>query len=117
VHPFAGAAYDAVISRFGIMFFNDPTAAFANLRRANKTGGRITFACWQPLTANEWLLVPGAAIAEHVPLPEPGPPDAPGMFALAEPDRTHTILADAGWRDIDVDGRHLPLLVGGRRHR
>ncbi len=113
VHPFEPATFDVVISRFGLMFFADPVAAFTNLRRATKGGGRIAFVCWQPMTANPWLLVPGAALAEHVPLPEPGSPDAPGMFALANPDRARAILADAGWREISVAPARASILVGG----
>ena len=113
VHPFGHEAFDAVISRFGTMFFADPPAAFANMRRSTKAGGRITFVCWQSLTANEWLLVPGAAISEHMALPDLGPPDAPGMFALADPDRTRTILTNAGWRDIQIESHHTSLLIGG----
>ena len=59
VHPFQPASFDVIISRFGLMFFDDPVAAFTNLRRAARPGGRLAFACWQPMTANEWLLVPG----------------------------------------------------------
>src|SRR5579862_4133640 len=70
VHPLEPGRFDAVISRFGTMFFADPVAAFANIRSATRPGGRLAFACWQPLAAQQWLLVPGAALAEHVPLPE-----------------------------------------------
>jgi SAM-dependent methyltransferase len=113
VYPFERASFDAVISRFGLMFFDDPVAAFTNLRRATQDGGRIVFVCWQPMTANPWLLVPGAALAEHVPLPAPGSPDAPGMFALADPSRVRRILTGAGWREIDIAPAHTPILVGG----
>jgi hypothetical protein len=63
--------------------------------------------------ANQWLLVPGAALAEHVPLPDLGSPDAPGMFALADRDRLRGILAGAGWRDIEIAPAHTPILIGG----
>lgn len=105
--------FDAVISRFGTMFFADPVAAFANLRTATRQGGRLVFVCWQPLIANEWLLVPGAALAEHVPLPDLGSSGAPGMFALAEPGRLHRILASAGWHEITVTSKHTSIPVGG----
>jgi len=113
IYPFERASFDVVISRFGLMFFDDPVAAFTNLRRATQDGGRIVFVCWQPMTANPWLLVPGAALAEHVPLPAPGSPDAPGMFALADPSRVRGILTGAGWREIDIAPAHTPILVGG----
>ena len=98
VHPLEPATFDTVISRFGVMFFADPVAAFANIRSATRPGGRLVFACWQPLAANQWMLVPGAALAEHLPPPAPAPADGPGMFAFADPDRLRPILAAAGWR-------------------
>lgn len=113
VHQFARASFDVIISRFGLMFFDDPVAAFANLRRAARPRGRLAFACWQPQGANEWLLVPASALAEHLPLPEPGPADAPGMFALADAGRTRLILAEAGWTQIDIAPARTPILVGG----
>ncbi len=69
--------------------------------------------CWQAPTANVWLLVLGAALAEHVTPPDLGPPGAPGMFALADPGHTRSILADAGWRDSRIESQHRPLLIGG----
>jgi SAM-dependent methyltransferase len=113
VHPFEPAAFDAVLSRFGVMFFADPVAAFANIRTAVRPGGRLSFVCWQPRSANQWLLVPGAAFAEHVPPLDPAADDGPGMFALADSGRLRQILAAAGWRDIQATAKHAPLLVGG----
>jgi SAM-dependent methyltransferase len=113
VHPFAEQSFDAVISRFGIMFFADAVAAFTNLHRATRPGGRIVFVCWQLLTENEWLLVPGAALAEHVPLPASAEPGAPGMFAFADPDHPRQVLEDAGWHAITITSRRTPILVGG----
>jgi SAM-dependent methyltransferase len=114
VHPLEPAGFDTVISRFGTMFFADPVAAFANIRSAARPGGRLVFACWQPLAANQWLLVPRAALAEHVaPPPSVGPGDGPGMFAFADPDRVRPILAAAGWRDIEITSEHRSILVGG----
>jgi SAM-dependent methyltransferase len=113
VHPFEPGSFDIVISRFGVMFFDDPAAAFTNLYTATKPGGRLVFVCWQPLAANQWLLVPGSALAEHVPLADPGSPNAPGMFALADPSRVRGILASAGWRDIQITPMQTPILVGG----
>jgi SAM-dependent methyltransferase len=104
---------DVVFSRFGIMFFADPTAAFANLRRAASTHGRLAFVCWQELAANEWLVVPGAALAQHVPLPNFGGPGAPGMFALSDADGIRRTLSSSGWRNIAVAPGDVPLLVGG----
>lgn len=114
VHPFERAAFDAVISRFGIMFFADPVAAFSNLRRATTPGGRLAFVCWQSMLANDWQLVPSAALARHVPPPEAAPPGAPGMYAFADADRPREVLEAAGWQHVDVQSRQTSLLVGGR---
>jgi SAM-dependent methyltransferase len=114
VHPLEPARFDAVISRFGTMFFADPVAAFANIRSATRPGGRLTFVCWQPLAAQQWLLVPGTALAEHLPLPAGfGSGDGPGMFAFSDPDRPREILAAAGWRDVEITAEHASVLVGG----
>jgi SAM-dependent methyltransferase len=113
VEPLEPASFDAVISRFGVMFFADPVAAFANLRSATRSGGRLVFVCWQPQAVNQWLLVPGAALAEHLPPPAPAPAGGPGMFAFADPDRLRPILAAAGWRDVGITSEHASILVGG----
>jgi len=113
VYPLEPGAFGTVISRFGVMFFADPVAAFANIRTATRSGGRLVFACWQPMAANQWMLVPGAALAEHLPLPDPGPADGPGMFAFADPGRLRPILAAAGWGDIEITSEHASILVGG----
>lgn len=114
VHPLEPASFDTVISRFGTMFFGDPVAAFANIRSATRPAGRLVLVCWQPLADNQWLLVPGAALAEHVPPPAGyGSGDGPGMFAFADPDRLRRILAAAGWRDIEITSQHASILVGG----
>ena len=96
-YPFAPGAYDALISRFGVMFFAEPGKAFANLRKALKPGGRIAFVCWQPVKSQEWMIVPLRAALKHVPrLPEPDP-DEPGPFAFADPDKVKRILTGAGF--------------------
>jgi SAM-dependent methyltransferase len=113
VEPLEPGRFDTVISRFGVMFFADPVAAFANIRSATRPGGRLVFACWQPLAANQWILVPGAALAEHLPPPAPAPAGGPGMFAFEDPDRLRPILAAAGWQDVEITSEHASILVGG----
>lgn len=97
---FAPKVFDAVVSRFGVMFFADPVAAFINLRRAAR--GRLRFAAWREAAANPFLTV-----AEHVAKPLlPGivvpAPGSPGPFAFAERGRILSILKDSGWAAIDI---------------
>ena len=113
VHPFAPGSVDVAVSRFGIMFFDDPVAAFLNIASALRPGGRLSFVCWQDLVANDWMFVPGAAIAAHVPLPDLGAPGAPGPFSLAEPTRIEQVLAGAGFGDINIEAIRESLLLGG----
>lgn len=96
-HDFAPAGMDLLVSRFGVMFFGDPVAAFANLRRAMKPAGRLALACWRPVADNPWVGVPLAAVAPVVPpLPRPGPDD-PGPFAFGDAARVARILRAAGF--------------------
>ncbi|HRD46456.1 MAG TPA: class I SAM-dependent methyltransferase [Caulobacter sp.] len=102
-HVFEPGAADGVFSRFGVMFFADPTVAFANIRKALKPGGRLAFVCWRPLAFNDWMRVPMAAALAHVPpLPAPADPHAPGPFAFADAERVRTILAGAGFTGVDI---------------
>ena len=112
-HAFGPASVDAVFSRFGVMFFADPPAAFANLRRAVRPSGRLAFVCWQSLMANEWVRVAIEAAAPLVPLPAPPAPGTPGPFQLADGDWVRTILDRAGWRDVVVEPYETRLGVGG----
>lgn len=102
-HPFPAASYDALFSRFGVMFFAEPTTAFANLRRALKPGGRMAFVCWQAPSANPIMTLPMQAALAHVPAPPPpADPTAPGPFAFADADRVRAILDAAGFADAAV---------------
>ena len=98
--PFTPGAFDVLLSRFGTMFFSDPVAAFANMRRALKPSGRLVMLCWRPLEENPWITVPRAAMLQVVPPPPPVPPDAPGPFAFADAARVGAILARAGFNDV-----------------
>jgi SAM-dependent methyltransferase len=107
--------FDVVVSRFGLMFFADPRAAFANLRRALVPGGRLATVCWQSLDRNDWMRVPGNALAQVVPLGDLAEPGQPGPFSLSSPDELTNVLGDTGWDDITVDGWTFPVPVGGAR--
>lgn len=99
-HPFPEGGFDAVFSRFGVMFFGDPPAAFANLRRALRPGGRLAFICWRAPTENPFMMLPMQAASTIVAPPPPPEPGAPGPFAFADPDRVRGILDAAGFADI-----------------
>jgi len=105
-------AFDLVFSRFGVMFFADPDAAFANLRAHLRPSGRLVFVCWQGVDRNPWMLVPVMAVAKHVPLP-PADPLAPGPFAFADPERVRGILSRAGFRDVRLEAGRDDLALGG----
>jgi SAM-dependent methyltransferase len=112
-HAFTPESVDVALSRFGVMFFDDPVAAFANMRHALRDGGRFVFVCWQDLLANEWMAVPGMAAAQHVPLPDIGAPGAPGPFAFGDAAYVGDILQRAGYRDVSLQPVHEPILLGG----
>ncbi len=97
------APFDAILSRFGVMFFDDPAGAFRNLHGAVAPGGSLTFVCWQSLADNPWAAVPLAAVQGVLPVPPAPPsPHAPGPFAFAEPERVRGILTEAGWSDVKL---------------
>lgn len=109
-YPFETATFDAVVSRFGVMFFDDPVAAFANLHRAAKPEAKLAFACWRPPADNPMVQVPMQAAAPLLSKPPPPPPapDAPGRFSFADPDRVRGILEKSGWRDIAIAALDAP---------
>jgi len=99
------ASFDGAFSRFGVMFFADPVTAFANVHNALKPGAVLSFACWQPVTSNEWMLIPAmAAVSVLGVMPEMPAPDAPGPFSLSDPDRTRKLLESGGFHDVDISG-------------
>jgi SAM-dependent methyltransferase len=110
-HRFTPDRFDLGISRFGVMFFDDPVAAFSNIGASLKPGGRLVFCCWQALARNDWLLLPGMAAASHLPLPEPN--SGPGPFSLADPDALVTELETAGFTGVTLESLELPLLIAG----
>jgi len=106
------AGFDVVVSRFGVMFFDDPTSAFALIRSLMAPGGRLVFVCWQDLFVNDWMIVPGAAVAEVLPLPVGDDPTAPGPFAFADADRIAGILTAAGFTKPDTSPATATLWMG-----
>jgi SAM-dependent methyltransferase len=109
VYPFDPASFDLLVSRFGVMFFADPTLSFANLRQALKPSGRLAFACWREPRENPFFMAPLQAVYKHVPKPPlPGPED-PGPFSFASEARVHRILGEAGFRGIAMEPCDLAL--------
>ncbi len=120
-HDFGGETFDRMFSRFGVMFFGDPAAAFAHLRGALAKDGKLVFVCWRPVVENPWMYLPFNAVCKHAPRPpRPGPED-PGPFSFAAPERVTRILTAAGFAapefakfDFDMDlalGRGLEAAV------
>lgn len=111
------AAFDILFSRFGVMFFDDPIAAFAHMRRALRPGGRVAFVCWRGAAENDWVRLPMGALKGIVPpiaLPDP---EAPGPFSFGDPGRVARILTAAGFTDIAIDpfDASVPIGEGGTR--
>src|ERR1700686_2386934 len=95
--PLRDLGADLIVSRFGVMFFGDPAAAFGNLRTGLAASGRLRFACWRPINENPWLQIPLHAVYEHVPrLPKPDP-EEPGPFAFGDTARVTRVLRAAGF--------------------
>lgn len=112
-YPFDAASADLVFSRFGVMFFADPVAAFTNLRRALRPSGRLAFVCWRAPRENPWSLAPVKAAAPFLPpLPRPGPED-PGQFAFADPARVERILKGAGFTGLAIEPLDVQMWMGG----
>jgi len=98
-HP----THDLVFSRFGVMFFDDPVKAFANIRKAIKPHGRLAFVCWRDLRENIWAALPMEVARDLVPPQPPADPLAPGPYAFANPDRLRDIFKGAGYRDLLIE--------------
>ncbi|MFF0729497.1 class I SAM-dependent methyltransferase [Streptomyces sp. NPDC004134] len=112
VHDFEGGAYDVAISRHGVMFFADPVAAFANVRRALRPAGRLAFVCWRAPEESEYSAVPRAALGRYVTVPKSGGVNEPGPNSLADPDRVREVLGGAGFVDVRLEAENEPMDLG-----
>jgi SAM-dependent methyltransferase len=106
-------AFECTFSRFGVMFFDDPVAAFRRMGSALVPTGRLAFVCWQPLANNPWMLVPAMAAARVVPMPGPPEPGAPGPFALGDDARVRDILERAGFEEVRIEPHEDVMRLGG----
>lgn len=104
--------HDLILSRFGVMFFADPVAAFANLRTATRLGGRLAFACWQDAASNPVFKIPMQALSGLLPAAAPVDPYAPGPTALADDVRTRGLLTEAGWHTPTTIAHDIDMVVG-----
>ncbi len=111
VYPFEEDSFDVVISRFGVMFFDDPQAAFCNFARALGPRGRLTMIVWRALAENEWLVKIRAAVAVGREMPEP-PPNVPSPFRFAVPEHTARMLIECGFDDVVVQAVDEPIVIG-----
>lgn len=109
VHPFWEGVVDVVISHFGVMFFDDPVTAFANLARALRPGGRLAFVVPQAMERCAWYTVPLGALTGRPPMPEERPSQ---MFSLADPEAAANVLAAAGFADVAVEPAPHALWFG-----
>jgi SAM-dependent methyltransferase len=100
--------FQVLASRFGVMFFDDPVAAFRNLYAAAAPGGRFVFCCWRQPKEQGWVTVPFRAIADLFEEQPPQDPNAPGPFAFANAERLEGILREAGFTSISIAARDLP---------
>jgi len=111
VHPFAPGEFDLAVSEFGSMFFEDPVAAFTNIRRALRAGGRLVLATWRPFEENVWLATIFRALAAGSAVPTP-PTGQPGPFGLADEGTVRRILTEAGFTDIEMTPVDAPMWLG-----
>jgi SAM-dependent methyltransferase len=115
-HAFPEGSYDAVISRFGVMFFADLLRAFGHLAAACRLGGRLVVAVWPTRDRSEFFTRPLEVLVrtgERLGSPLSLPPVNGGPFSLGDPDRLRRLLTDAGWRDVTIDRDQRTLYLGG----
>jgi SAM-dependent methyltransferase len=105
--------FDLMVSRFGVMFFDDPPAAFSHMRKALKAGGRLAFTCWQSAARNPWAILPAQAARKAAGIEgAPVDPHAPGPFAFGDADRLRGILSQAGFSHIAIEPFEAPMYLG-----
>jgi SAM-dependent methyltransferase len=107
--------YDLLVSAFGVMFFGDSVAAFQNMRRGAAPNARMALVCWRALAENPWMEIPMSAVAQHLPPRPKAAPNAPGMFAFADPDYVTEVLSTAGWAAPRFEKLDLELDIAAGR--
>jgi SAM-dependent methyltransferase len=110
-HPFEPASFDMIISRFGVMFFDDSVQAFSNLRRSAKDDAALLFIAWRGAAENPFMTTAERAAAPLLPNIPPRRPDGPGQFAFADEHRMHRILDESGWTAVDIRPIDVPCTL------
>jgi len=110
-YPFATPSFDTIVSRFGVMFFEDPVRAFANLRRAASEAAELWFVAWRSAAENPFMTTAERSAAPLLPTLAPRRPDAPGQFAFADGHRVQAILEASGWADIEIHPVDAPCVL------
>ncbi|MBD9424719.1 class I SAM-dependent methyltransferase [Pseudomonas sp. PDM15] len=108
-HVFDPASFDRLISRFGVMFFADPQAAFANLRRAASDGAKLRLIVWRSAAENPFMTLAERTAAPWLPQLPVRRPGSPGQFAFAETQRVRELLAASGWGGVEISPLDVPL--------
>lgn len=111
-HDFETGSADLIFSRFGVMFFDDPVAAFSNMRRALTPEGRLCNVVWRPVRENPWVLKSLMVAAEYIQMPQPAGPEDPGPFSFGDAARVERILGTAGFTDIDLEPHDTKIAIG-----
>jgi SAM-dependent methyltransferase len=111
VHRFEAGRFDLIASRFGVLFFADPVAAFSNLLPAARPGGRLCFVCWGPMEQNRHWMIPYEVALRHLGPPASTPPHVPGPLAFGDRDYVRGILEKAGFAEVVID-RETPDISG-----
>ena len=104
--------YDAIFSRFGIMFFEDPFFAFKNIKKSLNSKGRITFICWSTREENDWITLSSKVASQFLELPPKNNPREPGPFAFEEYSYIKEILTKSGWKNINIKNHKENIIVG-----
>jgi ubiquinone/menaquinone biosynthesis C-methylase UbiE len=113
-HTFPANSFDLVFSRFGVMFFTDPVAAFANIHKAMKSDGRLAVAVFRTPQENKWATAALAAVRHLLPPITPPGPEDPGQFSWADAARVRRILETAGFQDISLTPHDPEMPLAGR---
>lgn len=112
LYPFAERSFDALVSRLGSMFFDDPVEAFRRMAPSLDSGGRIALGVWRTPRENAWAMEPVSAARDFIKMPPRPGPEEPGPFAFADPDRVRQVLGDAGYTDVKLAPLDFQIPLG-----